>query len=105
MLKTNGIYFGRRSGRPALDGCLVYLQRQALTGTGSVSEMPTIRPTASLAATDRRFYLDRAKRGQTGRFLLEELGSFWYLVHRGLPCSHDRRRHTASCYAHAAALN
>ena len=34
MLKTNGIYFGRRSGRPALDGCLVYLQRQALTGTG-----------------------------------------------------------------------
>jgi len=42
-----------------------------------------------------------AKRGQAGRFLLEEPGSFWRLVHRGLPCSHDRRRHTASCYAHA----
>jgi hypothetical protein len=28
---------------------------------------------------------------------LEEPGFFWHLVHRRLPCSHDRRRHTASC--------
>jgi hypothetical protein len=47
----------------------------------------------------------RAKQGQTERFLVEEPGSFWHPLHRGLPCSHDRRRHTASCYAHAAALN
>ena len=39
---------GRRRLRPALDGCLVYLQRQALTGTGSVSEMPTIFPSGRL---------------------------------------------------------
>ena len=37
---------GRRRLRPALDGCLPYVQRQALTGTGSVSEMPTVRPGA-----------------------------------------------------------
>jgi hypothetical protein len=40
-----------------------------------------------------------------GRFLLEEPGFFWHLVHRGLPRSHDRGRQTASSCAHAAALN
>jgi len=51
MLKTKEIYFGGRSGRPALDGCLVHLQRQALTGTRSVSEMPTIRPGRGVSAS------------------------------------------------------
>jgi len=46
-----------------------------------------------------------AKRGQTGRSPLEGPGCLWHLVHRGLPCSHDHRRHTASCCAHSAARN
>ena len=60
--------------------------------------------TGGLAATNRRSYPKTAKRGQTGRFLLEEPGAFRHLVHRGFPGSHDRRRHTTSCCAHAAAL-
>jgi hypothetical protein len=40
---ARGLRGGRRL-RPALDGRLVYVQRQALTGTESVSEMPTVRP-------------------------------------------------------------
>jgi hypothetical protein len=79
------------SRRPALSASADAVRRGDPAGGHRGDRTATV----SMAATNRRFYLDRPKRGQTGRLLLEERGSSWHLVHRGLPCSHHRPRHTA----------